>query len=60
MVKQYDAVPGMKFHLIGPEDILSLPMAGTGLVNDGDVVVRSTDGKTFCAVIGATNTKYGI
>ncbi|HAV4499038.1 structural cement protein Gp24 [Acinetobacter baumannii] len=60
MVKQYDAVPGMKFHLIGPEDILSLPVAGTGLVNDGDVVVRSTDGKTVSAVTGATNTKFGI
>ncbi|MCJ9137088.1 structural cement protein Gp24 [Acinetobacter baumannii] len=60
MVKQYDAAPGMKFHLIGPEDILSLPVAGTGLVNDGDVVVRSTDGKTVSAVTGATNTKFGI
>lgn len=60
MVKQYDAAPGMKFHLIGPEDILSLPIAGTSLVNDGDVVVRSTDGKTVSAVIGATNTKFGI
>ncbi|HAV15660.1 MAG TPA: hypothetical protein DCW91_00025 [Acinetobacter nosocomialis] len=60
MVKQYDAAPGMKFHLIGPEDILSLPVAGTGLVNDGDVVVRSTDGKTVSAVTDATNTKFGI
>lgn len=60
MVKQYDAAPGMKFHLIGPEDILSLPVAGTSLVNDGDVVVRSTDGKTVSAVTGATNTKFGI
>jgi len=60
MVKQYDAAPGMKFHLIGPEDILSLPVAGTSLVNDGDVVVRSTDGKTVLAVTGATNTKFGI
>ncbi|MDC4405083.1 hypothetical protein NQ665_01835 [Acinetobacter baumannii] len=60
MVKQYDAAPGMKFHLIGPEDILSLLVAGTSLVNDGDVVVRSTDGKTVSAVTGATNTKFGI
>lgn len=60
MVKQYDAVPGMKFHLIGPEDILSLPVAGVSLVNDGDVVVRSSDGKTVSAVTGATNTKFGI
>lgn len=60
MVKQYDAAPGMKFHLIGPEDILSLPVAGTSLVNDGDVVVRSTDGKTVSAVTEATNTKFGI
>ncbi|MDC4445401.1 hypothetical protein OHW30_05245 [Acinetobacter baumannii] len=60
MVKQYDAAPGMKFHLIGPEDILSLPVAGTSLVNDGDVVVRSTDGKTVSAVTDATNTKFGI
>lgn len=60
MVKQYDAAPGMKFHLIGPEDILSLPVGGASLVNDGDVVVRSTDGKTVSAVTGATNTKFGI
>ncbi len=60
MVKQYDAAPGMKFHLIGPEDILSLPLAGTSLVNDGDVVVRSSDGKTVSAVTDATNTKFGI
>ncbi|WP_269527896.1 hypothetical protein [Acinetobacter baumannii] len=60
MVKQYDAAPGMKFHLIGPEDILSLPVSGASLVNDGDVVVRSTDGKTVSAVTGATNTKFGI
>ncbi|QNH52276.1 hypothetical protein HWI77_05840 [Acinetobacter venetianus] len=60
MVKQYDAVPGMKFHLIGPEDILSLPVSGSALVNDGDVVVRTADGKTVTAVTGATNTKFGI
>lgn len=60
MVKQYDAAPGMKFHLIGPEDILSLPLAGTSLVNDGDVVVRSSDGKTVSAVTDASNTKFGI
>lgn len=60
MVKQYDAAPGMKFHLIGPEDILSLPLAGSSLVNDGDVVVRSSDGKTVSAVTDATNTKFGI
>ncbi|MCJ0828825.1 hypothetical protein MN869_10220 [Acinetobacter sp. NIPH1876] len=60
MVKQYDAAPGMKLHLIGPEDILSLPVAGSVLLNDGDVVVRSTDGKTVSSVTGATNTKFGI
>ena len=60
MVQQYDTAPGLKAHLNGPEDILSLPVSGTTLVNDGDVVVRNTDGKTVSAVAGATNTKFGV
>lgn len=60
MVQQYDVVPGMKAHLYGPEDILSLPVSGTTVVNDGDVVVRNSDGQTVSAVTGASNTKFGI
>ncbi|MFH4202161.1 hypothetical protein WAJ61_22455, partial [Acinetobacter baumannii] len=43
-----------------PEEILSLPVAGIGVVSDGEVVVQSADGKTVSAVTGATNTKFGI
>lgn len=57
---QYDSLPGLKAHLNGPEDILSLPVSGAALVNDGDVVVRTTDGKTVTAVAGVTPTKFGV
>lgn len=60
MVKQYDAVPGMKARLIGPEDIFSLPFSGAGVVSDGGVVVRSTDGTTVGNVLGASNTSFGV
>lgn len=60
MVTQYDAVPGLRAHLSGPEDILSLPVSGLTLVNDGDVVVRKTDGLSVSAVADATNTKFGV
>lgn len=39
------AIPGMRARLHMPEEILSLPVAGTGVVSDGEVVVQSTDGK---------------
>ncbi|MEL1598991.1 hypothetical protein V2W64_12595, partial [Acinetobacter baumannii] len=54
------AIPGMRARLHMPEEILSLPVAGTGVVSDGEVVVQSADGKTVSAVTGATNTKFGV
>lgn len=54
------AIPGMRARLHMPEEILSLPVAGTGVVSDGEVVVQSSDGKTVSAVTGATNTKFGV
>lgn len=60
MVKQIDQLPGMKARLNGPEDILSIHVAGDTVFTDGEVVVRNTDGKTVSAVSGATNTKFGI
>lgn len=60
MVKQIDQVPGMKARLNGPEDILSIPVSGSAVFNDGDVVVRNTDGKTVSVVADETNTKFGI
>lgn len=60
MVQQITARPGQKGDLIGPEDILQLHATGASLFNDGDVVVRTTDGKGFAAVAGATPTKFGV
>ncbi|EXG29266.1 hypothetical protein J717_3964 [Acinetobacter baumannii 121738] len=54
------AIPGMRARLHMPEEILSLPVAGIGVVSDGEVVVQSADGKTVSAVTGATNTKFGV
>lgn len=59
-VKQYDTLPGVRARLVSPEDILSIPVSGATLVNDGDVVVINTDGKTVSAVAGAGNTRFGI
>ncbi|MGN5754899.1 hypothetical protein ACNQO8_08255 [Acinetobacter calcoaceticus] len=36
------AIPGMRARLHMPEEILSLPVAGTGVISDGEVVVQST------------------
>lgn len=52
-VKQYDTLPGVRARLVSPEDILSIPVSGATLVNDGDVVVINTDGKTVSAVAGS-------
>lgn len=54
------AIPGMRARLHMPEEILSLPVSGSTLLSDGDVVVQSTDGKTVLAVADATNTKFGV
>ncbi|MFC2998211.1 hypothetical protein ACFODO_23760 [Acinetobacter sichuanensis] len=54
------AIPGMRARLHMPEEILSLPVSGSTVLSDGDVVVQSTDGKTVSAVVGATNTKFGV
>ncbi len=45
MVQQITARPGQKAYLVGPEEILSIPMIGSGTLSDGDTVVRTTDGK---------------
>lgn len=60
MVKQIDAVVGQRARLTAFESVLSLPLSGTGLVNDGDVVVRATDGKSVTSVTGATLTRFGV
>lgn len=60
MVQQYNAAPGMKARLNGPEDILSLSFSGTGVANDGDVVIINTDGQSVSNVTDATNKKYGV
>ena len=54
------AIPGMRARLHMPEEILSLPVSGSTVLSDGDVVVQSTDGKTVSAVMSATNTKFGV
>ena len=60
MVQQITARPGQKADLLGPEDILQLHVTGNTLVNDGDVVVRNTDGQGVSAVAGAANTKFAV
>ncbi|MDA5694642.1 hypothetical protein MMY88_09615 [Acinetobacter baumannii] len=45
------AIPGMRARLHMPEEILSLPVAGTGVVSDGEVVVQSSYGQIWCTSI---------
>ena len=58
MVQQLNAVVGQRGRLTAKEVVLSLPLSGLTLVNDGDVVVRTTDGKSVTAVSGAT--RFGV
>lgn len=60
MAQQITARPGQKAYLVGPEEILSIPMTGSGTLSDGDTVVRTTDGKSVAAVAGATPTRFGV
>jgi len=60
MVQQLNAVVGQRGRLTAKEVVLSLPLSGVVLVNDGDVVVRTTDGKSVTAVAGVTPTRFGV
>lgn len=60
MVQQLNAVVGQRGRLTTKEVVLSLPLSGLVNVNDGDVVVRTTDGKSVTAVAGATPTRFGV
>jgi hypothetical protein len=60
MVQQINAVVGQRGRLTAKEVVLSLPLSGLVLVNDGDVVVRSTDGRSVTAVAGAAPTRFGV
>lgn len=60
MVQQLNAVVGQRGRLTAYESVLSLPLSGLGLVNDGDVVVRTTDGKSVQSVAGAVPTRFGV
>ena len=60
MVQQLNAVVGQRGRLTAKEVVLSLPLSGLTLVNDGDVVVRTTDGKSVTAIAGATPTRFGV
>ena len=60
MVQQLNAVVGQRGRLTAKEVVLSLPLSGLTLVNDGDVVVRTTDVKSVTAVSGATPTRFGV
>ncbi|MFW1982597.1 hypothetical protein ACG94M_04605 [Acinetobacter guillouiae] len=54
------AIPGMRARLHMPEEILSLPVSGDGVLSDGDIVVQTSDGKTIKSVTDASNTKFGV
>ncbi|EOR08656.1 hypothetical protein F896_01182 [Acinetobacter genomosp. 15BJ] len=60
MVQQLNAVVGQRGRLTAYESVLSLPLSGLTLVNDGVVVVRTTDGKSVKAVSAATPTRFGV
>ena len=60
MVQQLNAVVGQRGRLTTKEVVLSLPLSGLVNVNDGDVVVRTTDGKSVKSVTGATPTRFGV
>lgn len=60
MVQQITARPGQKAYLAGPEEVISVLVSGNTVLKDGDVVVRSTDGKSVVAVAGAAPTRFGV
>ena len=46
MVQKITARPGQEAYLTGPNETLSIPMIGSGVIMDGQVVARTTDGKS--------------
>lgn len=60
MVQKITARPGQEAYLAGPNETLSIPMAGEGVIVDGQVVARTTDGKSAQAVAGATLKRFGV
>ena len=60
MVQKITSRPGQEAYLTGPNETLSIPMIGAGVISDGDVVVRTTDGKSVALVSGATPTRFGV
>lgn len=60
MVQQINAVVGQRGRLTAKEVVLSLPLTGLVQVNDGDVVVRNTDGKSVKSVTGTSPTRFGV
>lgn len=60
MVQKITSRPGQEAYLTGPNETLSIPMVGSGFISDGDVVVRTTDGKSVQAVAGAVPTRFGV
>ena len=60
MVKQITARPGQKAYLVGPEEVISVLVSGDTVLKDGDVVVRTTDGKSVMAVASATPARFGV
>jgi hypothetical protein len=60
MVQKITSRPGQEAYLTGPNETLSIPMIGAGVIKDGEVVARTTDGKSVQAVAGATLKRFGV
>lgn len=60
MVQKITSRPGQEAYLTGPNETLSIPMIGSGVLVDGQVVARTTDGKSVQAVAGATLKRFGV
>ncbi|WP_151706674.1 hypothetical protein [Acinetobacter sp. TUM15064] len=58
MVQKITSRPGQEAYLTGPNETLSIPMIGASVISDGDVVVRTTDGKSVALVSGATTRQF--
>jgi hypothetical protein len=60
MVQKITSRPGQEAYLTGPNETLSIPMIGLGFIKDGEVVARTTDGKSIQAVTGDTLKRFGV
>jgi hypothetical protein len=60
MVQKITSRPGQEAYLTGPNETLSIPMIGSGVIADGQVVARTTDGKSVQAVVGETPKRFGV